>query len=125
MTHQAAHLAAGQAAEEAAAAFLTTRGYVLLARNLRCGRAELDIVAREGGTLAIVEVRYRHRRDFGGAAASVTFAKQRHVVHATRLLLAREPGFAKLPVRFDVVEVEPGDGTLACRLIRGAFDAGT
>lgn len=123
MTGPAPHLAAGRAAEEAATAFLAQQGYVPLARNLRCGRAELDIVARDRGTLAIVEVRYRARRDFGGGAASVTAAKQRHVIHATRLLLAREPAFARLPVRFDVVEVEPGDGTLTCRLIRGAFDA--
>jgi len=120
----APHLAAGRAAEDAAAAFLAGQGYVPLARNLRCGRTELDIVAQDGGTLAIVEVRYRARRDFGGAAASVTLAKQRHVIRATRMLLAREPAFARLPVRFDVVEVEPGDGTLVCRLIRGAFDAG-
>ena len=45
------------------------------------------------------------------------------MIHAARLLLAREPAFARLPVRFDVVEVEPGDGTLTCRVIRGAFDA--
>ena len=123
MTPRAVHLAAGAAAEDAAAVFLVAAGYVLLSRNRRCGRAEIDIVARERGTLAIVEVRYRGRRDFGGADASVTRAKQRHLIHATRLLLAREPALAKLPVRFDVVEVEPDDGRLACHLIRGAFDA--
>ncbi len=124
MNPHAPHLAAGRAAEEAATAFLVRQGYVPLARNLRCGRTEIDVVARDRGTLAIVEVRYRARRDFGGGAASVTAAKQRHVIHATRLLLAREPAFARLPVRFDVVEVEPGDRGLSCHLIRGAFDAG-
>lgn len=124
MNGRAPHLVAGRAAEEAAAAFLLEQGYVPIASNLRCGRTELDIVARDRDTLAVIEVRYRARRDFGGAAASVTATKQRHVVHATRILLAREPAFARLPVRFDVVEVEPGDGALRCRLIRGAFDAG-
>lgn len=122
MTADAAHLVAGRAAEDAAAEFLGAQGYRVLLRNLRLGRTELDVVARDGATLAIVEVRYRASRAFGGAAASIGPAKQRHVVHAARLLLAREPAFARLPVRFDVVEVEPVDGHLACHLIRGAFD---
>lgn len=122
MTAAAAHLVAGRAAEDAAAEFLAARGYTILLRNLRLGRTELDVVARDGAALAIIEVRYRASRAFGGAAASIGPSKQRHVVHAARLLLAREPAFARLPVRFDVVEVEPVDGRLLCHLIRGAFD---
>jgi putative endonuclease len=118
---QAAHLAVGQAAEEAARRHLERAGYQLVARNFRSRLGELDIVAIDGDTLVLVEVRYRSRRDFGGAAASITTTKQTRLVRAAQALLARHPELARLPARFDVVEVEGEPKRLRCRLIRAAF----
>jgi putative endonuclease len=67
---------------------------------------ELDLVYRAGELLVVVEVRYRSRSDYGGAAGSVTATKQRRIVLATRHLLADNPRFAELPIRFDVVGVD-------------------
>jgi putative endonuclease len=75
----------------------------------------------DGGALAIVEVRYRASDRFGGAAASITPAKQARIVRAARALLATNPPLAKLPARFDVVEVSGTANSLRCDLIRGAF----
>jgi putative endonuclease len=118
---RAAHLAVGQAAEEAARRHLERAGYQLVARNFRSRRGELDIVAIDGDALALVEVRYRSRRDFGGAAASITATKRARLVRAAQALLARHPELARLPARFDVVEVEGEPERLRCRLIRAAF----
>ena len=49
----------GRAAEELAARFLESRGHVVLARNVRVGRGEVDILAKIGGERAVVEVRSR------------------------------------------------------------------
>jgi len=117
----APHLAKGRAAEEAACRRLEDLGYRIVTRNFRARGGELDIVAVEDGVLALVEVRYRSRRDFGGAAGSVTRAKQARIVRAARELLLREPGLARLPARFDVVEVEGDTGRPRCHLIRAAF----
>ena len=62
---------------------------------------ELDIVARDGSTLVVAEVRLRASKHYGGAAASITRAKRRRIVLATRHLLARYPSMQKMPVRFD------------------------
>ena len=111
----------GQHAEERAAQYLREMGLVLLHRNYLCRRGELDIVARDGPTLAVIEVRLRASAQFGGAAASITRSKQRRIVFATRHLLARYSSLQRLPVRFDALLVSPDDGPI--EWIQGAFDA--
>lgn len=117
----APHLEAGRAAEAAAASALERLGYRILRRNFRARGGELDLVALDGDTLAIVEVRYRAGGRYGGGAESVTAAKQRRIARTARVLLAAQPLLARRPARFDVVEVTGPAGGLACRLIRGAF----
>jgi putative endonuclease len=111
----------GQHAEERAARHLSAAGLVLLHRNYLCRLGELDIVARHGAVLVVAEVRLRASAQFGGAAASITRAKQRRIVLATRHLLARYPSLQRLPVRFDALLV-PADGG-PIEWLRGAFDA--
>lgn len=117
----APHLALGRAAEAAAARFLERQGCRILTTNFRAKGGELDLVAEDGAVLAIVEVRYRASDRYGGAAASITHAKRARIVRASRFLLATNPPLAKLPVRFDVVEVSGPPDALHCDLIKGAF----
>ena len=117
----APHLAFGRAAEEAAARHLGRLGYRVLTANFRAKGGELDLVALDGDVLAIIEVRYRASDEFGGAAASITHAKRSRIVRAARFLLATHPPLAKLPARFDVIEVKGPADDLRCDLIRGAF----
>lgn len=117
----APHLVLGRAAEAAAARFLESRGYRIHAANFRARGGELDLVARDGNVLAIVEVRYRASDRYGGAAASITRGKRSRIVRAARYLLATNPAFAKLAARFDVVEVSGPADELRCDLIKGAF----
>ena len=106
----------GARAEEQAARFLAGRGLKILARNYRCRGGEIDLVCRDGATLVFVEGRLLTNRDFGGAAASITPAKQRRIALAANHYLAGKP----LPAcRFDAVLL---DGT-RIDWIRNAFDA--
>jgi len=113
---------AGDAAEDRALAHLAAQGLRLVSRNYRTpgrGGGEIDLVMREAdGTLVFVEVRKRAGPGFGGAAASVTGAKQRRIVFAARHYLLRLA--APPPCRFDVVGVEAG----RIEWIKAAFDAG-
>ena len=117
----APHLVAGRAAEQAAAEYLEGAGFRILQRNFRARGGQLDLVATESLVLAIVEVRYRASDPFRGSAASITTGKQQRIIRAARALLVARPELARLPARFDVVEVTGNMPTLACRLIRGAF----
>jgi putative endonuclease len=96
----------GVIAEDVAAQYLQLRGLKVLARNLRCKAGELDLVCLDRGVLAIVEVRQRGSAEFGGAAASVTYAKQRKIIRAAQFFLRREKHWRNFPVRFDVLAIE-------------------
>ena len=115
----------GDGAEALAQRHLEHHGLVLVARHYRVARgpgaraAEIDLVMREGdGTLVFIEVRARAGAGHGGAAASITAAKQRRIVWAAQHFLL---GWPRLPpCRFDVVALDGPELTW----IRGAFDAG-
>ncbi|HVL52645.1 MAG TPA: YraN family protein [Vitreimonas sp.] len=105
---------AGDAAEELVAQRLVAEGWTILARNVRVARRELDIVAIDAGPppeLVVVEVRWRRDRSFGLPEETVDWRKRRHVRMAALALLDRGlPGGAPLPtlpLRFDLVVVEP------------------
>ena len=96
----------GVVAEELAAQYLEVRGLKVLARNLRCKAGELDLVCLDDGVLAIVEVRQRGSAEFGGASASVTWAKQRKIIRAAQFHLRRQKHWGNFPMRFDVLAIE-------------------
>ncbi len=114
----------GNAAEDIAAAFLVAQGVQLLFRNYRRRLGELDLVARHGDVLLIVEVRTRSSNAYGGAAASVNGLKRRRIVRAAQQLLQQHPELSKLRARFDVIAVSDlSAASPKVDWIRGAFDA--
>ena len=105
---------AGDAAEELVASRLAAAGWTIVARNVRVGRRELDILAIDPGpprALVIVEVRWRSRRDFGLPEETVDWQKRRRLREAAFGLLERglvgEEQLPQLALRFDLVVVEP------------------
>ena len=112
---------AGRSAEALARRHLEERGLRLRSANYRCRWGELDLVMEAPeGTIVFVEVRYRARADYGGAAASVDAAKQRRLVRAAGAWLAQHDQ-GRRPSRFDVVAIEGED---RLEWIVGAFEAG-
>ena len=109
----------GARAEELCAELLRKAGLRVLARNWRCRHGEIDLVAEEGGTLVFAEVRYRRDERFGGAAESVTLAKQGRLIAAARLYLMRRPD---ADCRFDVLLLDSLEAG-RIRWIRNAFTA--
>ncbi len=110
---------AGARAEDLCAEFLRGAGLRVLARNWRCRHGEIDLVAEERGTLVFAEVRYRSDARFGGAAESVTAAKQARLIAAARLYLMRRPD---ADCRFDVLLLDALEAG-RIRWIRNAFAA--
>ena len=107
----------GSEAEQRAADFLIGRGLRLVARNWRCKGGEIDLVMQEGATLVFVEVRARSGANFGGAAASITSAKQARIIQAARHYLAAKG--LDVPCRFDAVLIQNG----GLEWLQGAFEA--
>ncbi len=92
----------GSAAEDLAAAYLALLGWPVEARNTRLAGVEVDLVARDGRTAVLVEVKYRSRPDFGGAAGAIDARKRGRLRRAALALAAAHPD-----VRIDIVSVEP------------------
>jgi len=107
----------GDAAEDLVADRLTAAGWTILGRNLRVGRYELDLIAVDPGPpgmLVAIEVRWRAGREFGLPEETVDHRKRTRVRAAAYGLLERgalPDGLVlpHLPLRFDLVVVEPGD----------------
>ncbi len=123
---------AGDAAESMVAERLTAEGWAILARNVHVGRHELDLVAIDPGPpamLVVVEVRWRADRAFGLPEETVDHRKRTRVRTAAYGLLDRGTlpdggGLPHLPLRFDLVVVEPAasrDGQRRIRHHRAAF----
>jgi putative endonuclease len=113
--------ALGKLGEDLACAELEKRGYTVVDRRFRTRCGELDIVAKDGGTLVFVEVRARSGCSFGTPFESVTWKKQQRLsrMAAAYLCVKRLSGIA---CRFDVVSVIEERGTHTVELLRGAFD---
>lgn len=111
----------GRRAEDAALAHLQRAGLTLVIRNYRCKAGEIDLVLRDGATLVLTEVRYRSGARFGGAAASVTWRKQRRLVNAARHLLMTHPELRRHPARFDVIAIDGRVPGGAIDWIKNAF----
>lgn len=91
--------------EELALRHLKAAGLKMIVRNYRCKMGEIDLVMLDGRTLVLVEVRCRTSRDYGGAAASVDWRKQRRLVLAGEHLLMKRADLRRYPARFDVVAI--------------------
>lgn len=92
-----------------AAAYLTDRGYRIMARNWRCRTGELDLIAELNHDIIVVEVRSRSIRSlaFGTAAESIT-ARKMNQVRNTAAVYLHSTNCSNASVRFDVIAVQLG-----------------
>jgi putative endonuclease len=115
------NLALGRRGEDLAHRFLRRAGYIIVARNYRLptGDGEADLIAWEGETLVIVEVKSRQSDEFGPPERAIGDDKRAHLRRVARAY-ARKTDTPWERVRCDVVTV-----VLSARpelqLVRGAF----
>lgn len=114
----------GRRSERAAARYVRrTLRLRLLAVNVADAGGELDILALDGATIVVVEVRSVSDPDPTRAAESVDFVKQKKLTETTLRFLARRR-LLDHPVRFDVLAISwPPGQRPAFRYIRHAFEA--
>lgn len=98
----------GAFGEGLAAEFLAQKGFEILARNFRCGKNEIDLVAKKNGVISFVEVKTRKGLAFGHPAEAITSAKRREMTKAAECYLRRFPNQAEA-YRFDVVAIVVSD----------------
>jgi putative endonuclease len=70
----------GRWGEQAAADYLSAKGYEIAARNIRTPYGEIDLIAQKDGFTIFVEVKARTSSSFGPPEIAVTPRKQQHMV---------------------------------------------
>jgi putative endonuclease len=99
----AAHNELGKWGEDLAAEYLQEKGYEILERDWKSGHHDLDIVAREGSTLVVAEVKTRRNRLFGNPEEAVDYKKLRSLQSAINHYIKSHS--ASSHVRFDIISI--------------------
>jgi putative endonuclease len=95
----------GRLAERLCHWHLRLHGWRIVASDWRCPSGEIDIIARRGQVLAVIEVKSRGEIDT--AAAALAPRQRRRIGRAAEAFLSTRPDLARLDVRFDIMLVAP------------------
>ena len=98
----------GRWGEEKAAEYLKTKEYRITGMNFQCRMGEIDVIAQGHGYLVFCEVKLRKSASFAKAREFVTLSKQKKIITAAKIYLARNP--TRLQPRFDVMEIYAPQG---------------
>lgn len=112
----------GRRGEDAAVAYLERIGMTVEARNWRAPNGEIDVVARDGEVLVLVEVKTRRSERAGSAEDAVSIPKQRRIARLAEAYIS-STGRGEPVVRFDVVALRVvSEDRALLRHYRGAFE---
>ena len=99
----AKHNELGKQGEEIAAQYLIEKGYEIVERNWRNKHKEIDIIAKDGKDLVIVEVKTRQNDEYGDPDIAVTRQKQRRLISAANAYLFQNK--LDIDTRFDIISI--------------------
>ena len=96
----------GHAAEWVAAVFLMAKGYRILGFRLKDRAGEIDLLARRGRVLAVVEV--KRRATLEAARLALKPAQYDRLIAAGQAIRRKRPALQSLDLRIDMVALAPG-----------------
>ena len=111
----------GKLGENIAKQRLTSIGYKILKTNYRCSLGEIDIIAREGDTLAFVEIKTRRNNPLGQVKEAVDRRKQRQISKVALSYIKANNLMGKR-ARFDVVAIRLVDNKEEVEVVKNAFE---
>ncbi len=116
--------ALGDRGEDLAVRYLLKRGYKVIEKNYRCFLGEIDLIARDKGTLVFVEIKARSSARFGFPQEAVSPFKQRKLIQVAKAYMAERHLGEAIATRFDVVAVQLTPSGPEIELIKDAFQMG-
>jgi len=115
----AEHNELGARGENAAVEFLEQNGHLILARNYKHGKCEIDIISKEDSLLIFTEVKTRSTDYFGFPEESVDKKKRKKIRRAAEEYMFENKLDGE--VRFDIVSITIINGKLKIYHIKDAF----
>jgi len=111
----------GEKSESIAASYLKKQGYKIIELNYRTKMGEIDIIAKEKGAVAFIEVKARRSGQFGNPKWAVTPKKQRKI-SMVALQYLKTTGQSNVKARFDVVSIISSNDNLSIEIVKNAFE---
>ena len=99
----AKHITTGKDGEGLAGSFFERQGYVLLEKNWRHSRWEVDIIASKNSVLHFIEVKTRRSKNFGLPEDSVGNKKIQNLINAAEEYLYQHPEWTR--IQFDILSI--------------------
>ncbi|WP_412986527.1 YraN family protein [Pontimicrobium sp. IMCC45349] len=99
----AQHNELGKKGEQLAVGYLLEQGYIIIERNYRFDKAEVDIIAQKDDTLAIIEVKTRSTKDFGSPEDFVKPKQIQRLVKAVDEYVVVND--LDVEIRFDIIAI--------------------
>ena len=124
------HIITGVAGENAAAEYLVNNGYLIICRNYKPYKQEVDIIAEKDQYIVFVEVKTRREvcnSRYGRPASAVTAKKRANLAQAAQCFIRNFP--SDKFYRFDIIEVlvcsddRSGQGSYKINHMKGVFGA--
>ncbi|MBT8352485.1 MAG: YraN family protein, partial [Deltaproteobacteria bacterium] len=111
----------GRAGESLAVDHLKKNGYTIVALNFRTKLGEIDIIAKEKGAIAFIEVKARRSDQFGNPKWAVTPQKQKKI-SMVALQYLKTTGQSNAKARFDVVSIISSHDNPSIEIVKNAFE---
>ncbi|MBT8359045.1 MAG: YraN family protein [Desulfobacterales bacterium] len=111
----------GKKSESIAAGYLKKQGYKIIELNYRTKLGEIDIIAKDKGTLAFIEVKARRSDQFGNPKWAVTPQKQKKI-SMVALQYLKTTGQSNAKARFDVVSIISSHDNPSIEIVKNAFE---
>jgi putative endonuclease len=107
--------------ETVARDYLQQQGLIFLQQNFHSRFGEIDLIMRDSDMVCFIEVKYRSRPDFGGAAGSITNAKQQKIIKTAQVFMQQSQKFKNLGMRFDAMILQQSGDDINVNWIPSAF----
>ncbi len=115
----AKHNDLGIKGEDMACSHLEKEGYIIIERNWRWRKLEIDIIAKKDDELVVIEVKTRQNNLFGEPEDAITERKIRNIINAADIYIKKKQ--IDISVRFDIISITGNNDNFEIKHIENAF----
>ncbi|MCI8277769.1 MAG: YraN family protein [Clostridia bacterium] len=110
----------GNKGEEIASRYLEKNEYEIIARNFKCAKGEIDIIAKDKEDIVFIEVKTRRNENYGKPVDSVNFIKQKHIKEVSKFFMYLN-NIKDFSIRYDIIEIYKKENKFLINHLKNLF----